>query len=314
MTPGVRAPLKIVDEILPLGYLEGLTINSRTLHGMTTSSLSCMKLLASWGLIKNTRNCDKCNVQMSFQERCTAYVDGFVWRCKFCSKIDSVRKGSFFQGSHLEFYKLIDIIYLWSNRTSIGEAKRESGVSIGPLIDWYNFIRGICANCLNDHPVQMGGPGMVVEIDEREFMRPKNSKGLRKEGHWVLGMAERGTNSCALVVVEDRTSLLLIIREHVLPKTIIITHGWSAYNRLKDEYCHDVVDHTLHFLDPRDPGAEVHANTVLGNWAHFKSKFQKMHGTNYSLFESYVQEFVWRKNFADNNVFGNILYWIRHYY
>ena len=94
----------------------------------------------------------------------------------------------------------------------------------------------------------------------------------------------------------------------MLPGTRIITDGWRAYRRLPN---HDVVNHTLHFVDPNDP--TVHINTVEGSWANCKSKFCAMRGTYRGLFESYLQEHMWRKHFG-HNPFGNILYWIRHYY
>ena len=33
-------------------------------------------------------------------------------------------------------------------------------------MDWYNYIRDVCAQHFIDNPVQIGGPGVEVEIDE----------------------------------------------------------------------------------------------------------------------------------------------------
>ena len=38
-----------------------------------------------------------------------------------------------------------------------------------------------------------------------------------------------------------------------------------------------------------------------------------MHGTSDNLFDSYLQEYMWKKQHKDN-IFGNILYWISFYY
>ena len=130
------------------------------------------------------------------------------------------------------------------------------------------------------------------------------------EGHWVLGMVEREPNACTMVAVPDRTAatLLPIIAQHVLPGSRIITDGWRAYNQLAQ---HDVVNHQLHFVDPNDP--TLHTNTIEGAWANIKAKFRAMHGTSDALFNTNLQKYLWRKIHRDN-VFGNILYWIRHYY
>ena len=41
--------------------------------------------------------------------------------------------------------------------------------------------------------------------------------------------------------------------------------------------------------------------------------YRSMHGTSDNLFDSYLQEYMWKKQHKDN-IFGNILYWISFYY
>ena len=40
---------------------------------------------------------------------------------------------------------------------------------------------------------------------------------------------------------------------------------------------------------------------------------RSMHDTSDNLFDSYLQEYMWKKQHKDN-IFGNILYWISFYY
>ena len=40
--------------------------------------------------------------------------------------------------------------------------------------------------------------------------------------------------------------------------------------------------------------------------------YRSMHGTSDNLFDSYLQEYMWKKQHKD--IFGNILYWISFYY
>ena len=40
--------------------------------------------------------------------------------------------------------------------------------------------------------------------------------------------------------------------------------------------------------------------------------YRSMHGTSDNLFDSYLQEYMWKKQHKDN-IFGNILYWISFY-
>ena len=178
------------------------------------------------------------------------------------------------------------------------------------MVQWYNFIFNICCQYLLDHPVIMGRPSCTVEIDESKFMHRKYHHGHYHEGHWVLGMVEHETNVCMMVAVPDciTATLLPIIAQHVLPGMHIITDGWQAYNQLAQ---HDIINHQLHCVDPNDP--TLHTNTIEGAWANIKAKFCVMHGMSDALFNTYLQEYLWHK-ICCNKVFGNILYWIWHYY
>ena len=49
---------------------------------------------------------------------------------------------------------------------------------------------------------KLGGPGMIVEIDEAKFGRRKYHRGCLVDGHWVLGGVERGTDNVFLSVVQ----------------------------------------------------------------------------------------------------------------
>lgn len=305
------APTCISDNIVPFLELCDLQISLRELVLLTSDNLQTIKWLARHGLIANRRLCDTCEIHMAFQaRRGRDYVDGYCWSCRTCRRHRNLRLGSFFKGSHFSLTQLVDIIYWWSMQQPQVEVARQTGVSCQSLVDWYNFIRDICAQYLVDHPVEMGGPGKTVEIDESKFMHRKYHRGRYREGQWVLGMVERDTNLTMMVPVDQRdaATLLPIIAQYVRPGTRIVTDGWQAYNGLPQ---HVVVNHRYNFVDPNDP--TVHTNRVEGSWGLCKVKFRAMRGTSEALFSTHLQEFLWRCAIKEN-VFGNILFWIRHYY
>ncbi|GFR00233.1 DDE_Tnp_IS1595 domain-containing protein [Trichonephila clavata] len=85
--------------------------------------------------------------------------------------------------------------------------------------------------------VNVGGSGVIVEIDESKFGKRKFHRGKRVEGKWVFGEVERETGACFMKVVADRTtdSLLSVINEYILPGSIIISDCWKSYDCLSNE-------------------------------------------------------------------------------
>ncbi len=89
----------------------------------------------------------------------------------------------------------MEVSYWWACEASVSMAVQQTGHSTKTIVDWYNFHRDICAQWFLDHPVQIGGVGKVVEIDESKFGRRKYYRGRYRDGHWVFGGVERGTNN-----------------------------------------------------------------------------------------------------------------------
>lgn len=302
------APTTVVENVIPALQMTEERYLLRDIHRVSHNMDSTIQWLARHGLLSNSQQC--CNNPMGLTSR-EKSKDGKVWYCRFCKGERSVRVYSFFANSHITLDKHLELIFWWAEidcKQSV--VMQQVGLASEAVVKWYNLYRDIaCMYCI-DHPFQIGGPGLEVEIDESKFMHRKYHRGRYVEGHWVLGLIERGSNNCVLVPVPDRSAqtLVPIINAHCLPGTRIITDGWRAYNGLLN---HAVVNHNVQFVDPND--RSIHTNTVEGNWAHVKNKYRNMHGTSEALWDTYIHEFSFRRAFNDNFVM-NFLYWVRHYY
>lgn len=128
-------------------------------------------------LLRSSLNCRKCGSSCRIVPRKGSYA----WRCprKGCQAIVSY---SFFSGSHLALNEIVDLTYWWSRRTPVGTAILETGHSSRTVVDWYNFHRDVCAQYFIDHPVQIGGPGKVVE--NRNLEIPSRKIPRRPLGVW----------------------------------------------------------------------------------------------------------------------------------
>lgn len=190
------SPTFITDHanILPLdevfGELENIT-HRQLVEQMHDNPL---EWFAKYGLISNRVRCPECQTfchLMNSNER----GDGKIWRCEEGHYKQSIRKDSFFEGSHLTLVQLIDFIYFWSKRMFLKDIKEEVDISSWTTaVDWANFIRDVCGLWCFDQQEQIGGIGQVVEIDESKWMHRKYHRGEWHEGIWVFGGVERGTN------------------------------------------------------------------------------------------------------------------------
>ena len=78
---------------------------------------------------------------------------------------------------------------------------------------------------------------------------------------------------------------------------------WKAYDFIKDEgYTHLTVNHSLNFVDP-DTGA--YTQRIENTWWGVKRNMPRT-GTSKDLFESYLQEWLWRQHYGDEP-FENII-------
>ena len=271
-----------------------------------------MVWLQQRGLIASQKTCRKCDSDMRFGGK-SGVTDGFVWRCKRkgCKTTVSPRDGSFFEKSKLPMSKLLHCIYLWALETSIVSATAQLAVSAPTLVDFYNFLREVCSTALIRNPVQLGGPGRIVQIDESLFAhKPKYHRGRAPQSEiWVFGMADCTSNPALgfMQIVDRRNAetLLPIIQRHILPGSIVYSDQWAAYNRVGNiaGLEHHTVNHTLHFVDPV---TGVHTQNIESYWNRCKTKIKSMKGVRRHMLPGYLDEFMWRER-AGADKFNEIL-------
>ena len=98
--------------------------------------------------------------------------DQVVYRCtsRKCNHKQSIRHSSWFAGSHLSLKQIVKLTYYWVHKLPQNFVEEELKIgSCSTLVDWYNFAREVCLKIAIDDKEQIGGPGIVVEIDESKF-------------------------------------------------------------------------------------------------------------------------------------------------
>ena len=231
-----------------------------------------------------------------------------------CRRMKSIRDGSWFSGSHLSLEKILEITYLWCEDLPQHTIMKWCQVAEHTIVDWCCFCREVCIVFEADHFEKIGGPGCIVEIDESKFGKRKYNRGRLRDGKWVLGGIERGSDNIFVRVVHtrDAATLLPIIQKCVEPGTTIITDEWHAYGRLSAHgFTHQSVNHTLHFVDPT---TGAHTNNIEGTWSLAKMKLKRGSGTSSQHFPGYLVEYMWRRKYGKDFAFANFINHIANVY
>ena len=184
-----------------------------------------MQWLQKVGLQAANVKCNRCDVDYRLSVRDRA-IDGFVWRCPARHKI-SVRRHSFFAQSHLHIPNVINFLVSYAERQSLWKCAQAAGIRYGSTEgDWGSFCRDLFFEFYvrEIRDVKLQGE---VEIDESLFGRRtkyhrSDPRGLKV---WVFGMVERVTNRLKLIPVDtrDATTLMTLIKDHVIPGSTVIT-------------------------------------------------------------------------------------------
>ncbi|KAL5272332.1 hypothetical protein ACHWQZ_G000525 [Mnemiopsis leidyi] len=235
------------------------------------------------------------------------YSDGYNWACPDDIHLLSVRADSVLHRRKISFTSFLHLLWLFCNRISVSDAARLVSSNIKTVRTLFTSLRQCMAEDLLDNGVRrkIGGPGHIIEIDESKFGRRKYNRGRRVVGKWILGGYCRTTGECFLTECtnnkRDHHTLLRLIKQNVLPGTIILTDKWKGYNSLSHHgFIHLVVNHRQGFVDPL---TGVHTNTCEGMWFHAKKHMRQGHGrtrVDSTAVSIALCEFVWLKKFVSH--------------
>jgi transposase-like protein len=193
------------------------------------------------------------------------------------------------------------LAYFWLAGAPTCTVELILGNSNTTVTSYFRFFRELVSFNIGEQRGQIGGPGIVVEIDESKFGKRRYNRGHRVEGAWVFGGIERTQERRVFaMVVPNRTAetLLEAIRENIHPESIILSDMWRGYARIEEELDieHQVVNHSRNFVDPV---TGVHTNTIEGMWNGFKIAIPIRNRTAGFLDEC-LAEVIWRRNNKDN--------------
>ena len=213
----------------------------------------------------------------------------------------SIFDGTFLANSHLPANHFLRFAYLWLMRVpekSIQEMTRHSWTTV---CNYYMYFDQLVSSMVEDHDQKIGGPGVVVEIDESKFGKRKYNRGHHVDGVWVVGGVEQtpeGRMFALSVTRRDKDILKTVISDHINPGTVIYTDSWKAYSGAIDELnresdmklSHHMVNHKETFKNEEG----ICTNTIEGTWSGIKCNL-KSRAMNSESIDGKLLVFIWRR-------------------
>ena len=176
---------------------------------------------------------------------------------------------------------------------SAKKIQRETGVTYKTAWRMFKQIRSMLTD-ENSGPI--GGFGRKVEMDETYYgSRSEGTRGRGTKKTPVVGMVQRKGQVRAFVAADVKSDTLRgLIKEHVLPRTMVFTDDFKSYNGLSARgYTHQRINHSEKVY----VNGDVHTNTIEGFWFLIKSGIRGVyHQVGRHYLQTYLNEYAFRYN------------------
>lgn len=303
----------------------------KILRDVCQDMLACLQWLARRRLISNTYICPKCQENCLFQLRGDR-KDKYNWKCNPCNFKKSVREGSFFAGSHLSLPTILRLIHLWTLKTKHSDVQDQLCIKQRhTIVDWFAFIREICARKVLDTPQHIGGlhedtlQGIVVYFDIFNFTHLRDRK---QETYWVVLGIESGSDRYFVVPIDScrPAAIVAVLRQYVELGSILIGRPFEEATDypIPEELMKFAVDYSITLdlnSDYPTSASSVYDIQETELWKLIRRRYKSKSDlfceepTSTSLFQSYIQEALWRRMSSDSeDLFSAMIADIGNYY
>lgn len=257
------------------------------------------------------KRCSKCGQECTIYRKDGRYFRRCYW--KFCKFEEGIFKGTIFEESRISYSKVLKIMRYWFSKVPHVSISELLSTNKNTISDYLKKPEQIIDEKYYDSLGVIGGPNVIVEIDESKFGKRKYHRGHRVDGCWVLGMVERTIERrIVVVIVENRKeeTLVVVLKRYIHPDSIIYSDCWAAYNKLDEHFAaHGTVNHSVSFVDFV---SGVHSNTIEGNWAGLKQGVPVQCKTKNRLM-LYLLRYMFKRNSTSDPFLDFIKFLFKYY-
>jgi transposase-like protein len=268
---------------------------------------ACLEYIKEQRFPNGVTLCEKCKTERKHHR-----VSGrTAYACDYCGNHIYPLAGTIFEKSTTSLRLWFYAMYLMgSTRCGISakQIQRETGVTYKTAWRMFKQIRTLLSE-----DVKLEGSS--VEMDEtyfggkRKYGRGRPMRGDKTKTA-IVGIAERKGRVIAKTAPDVSGSTLLgVVKEHILPESMIFTDEWQAYDGIKHMeggYQHRRIKHKAHVYVRGD----VHTNTIEGFWSLVKRGIGGVyHAVSQKYLQTYLDEYTFRYNrrASGNLIFRSIL-------
>ncbi|KAJ1519070.1 hypothetical protein ONE63_011312 [Megalurothrips usitatus] len=248
------------------------------------------------------------------------YKGHYTAYCRKCKQFRSICKETFFEGTHVSFEDTFIAHWTWICHVSSRDASKLTGITREALEQYHRYFRDIASWKILSMPrFQLGGEGVVVQIDESVVTKRKynTGSGVRKTSveKWVLGIYDINLKLGVVVYVVKRhkTTLMPLIQEYVKPGSVIWTDGWAAYKgHDKCGYAHHTVNHSKDFKSADG----TCTNGVEGYWSTLEQFCRHTEVLRRKLLAEHIDHFMYQQHFrgTPSVMFNSFLFHLKERY
>ncbi|XP_068242782.1 uncharacterized protein [Palaemon carinicauda] len=259
-----------------------------------------VEYLQDHGVIPKSVVCEKCKLPCSIAQELNIFYCGRSVQRRVCNFSVSMFAGTFLGYTRLPPWEIaLYVNHCLQNFYDFSPCKEFLEWPTRTLVNWHNFCFEVTLNWLYNQE-SIGGPNIIVEIDQTFFLKIKYERFRKREPNqvWLFGGIERESKKRLIIPLHKEgqdpsaKTLLPIIRKYIRKGSVVISDDWAAFQTLSREgYVHKLVN------DPND--RSVHKWTIelqlkkLRNWS-------SRTGIQTEKFIHYFSGYLFLDTFQDN--------------
>jgi transposase-like protein len=231
------------------------------------------------------------------------------WKCKECHKQFTVKLGTIFEDSPIPLQKWLPALWMLVNcRNGISSYEISRDLGVSQKAGWFMLQRLRLA--LRDGSIEKmgGGENSEVEVDEAYIggklknMHARKRNRMVKEGGdpnvtktIVMGFLDREARKIRTQIIPNTSRLTLQsqVLKHVAEDSNVYTDEARGYNKLRENFVHEIVNHTQQYVRGR-----VHTNSLENFWSLLK---RGLNGTYVAVEPFHLHRYLDEQAFRFNN-------------